>query len=101
VPGSQTIPELWTEREAEALRFAVVAAISFIAIAFSALAMPNPARPMPLGVEPAAASGRRVYDARCGDCHYASAKRNLRGPSLNGLFKKRLCKTECLPMTSA
>jgi mono/diheme cytochrome c family protein len=35
------------------------------------------------------AAGRRVYDARCAECHYAYSKRDLRGPSLNGLFKKQ------------
>jgi mono/diheme cytochrome c family protein len=41
-----------------------------------------------LGLNPQQARGRRVYDARCAECHYAYSKRNLRGPSLNGLFKK-------------
>lgn len=30
-----------------------------------------------------------MYDARCAECHYAYSKRNLRGPSLNGLLKKQ------------
>jgi mono/diheme cytochrome c family protein len=42
-----------------------------------------------LGLNPQQALGRRVYDARCAECHYAYSKRNLRGPSLNGLFKKQ------------
>jgi mono/diheme cytochrome c family protein len=40
-----------------------------------------------LGLNPEQASGRRVYDARCAECHYAYSKRDLRGPSLAGLFK--------------
>ena len=28
-----------------------------------------------------------MYDARCAECHYAYSKRDLRGPSLAGLFK--------------
>ena len=43
-----------------------------------------------LGLDPQQARGRRVYDARCAECHYAYSKWNLRGPSLNGLFKKQL-----------
>lgn len=42
-----------------------------------------------LGLTPQQAHGRRVYDARCAECHYAYSKRNLRGPSMNGLFKKQ------------
>ena len=42
-----------------------------------------------LGLNPEQAAGRRVYDTRCAECHYAYSKRNLRGPSLNGLFKKQ------------
>jgi mono/diheme cytochrome c family protein len=42
-----------------------------------------------LGLNPQQASGRRVYDARCAECHYAYSKRDLRGPSLHGLFQKQ------------
>jgi len=42
-----------------------------------------------LGLNPQQAAGRRVYDSRCAECHFAYSKRNLRGPSLNGLFKKQ------------
>lgn len=42
-----------------------------------------------LGLNQQQAQGRRVYDARCAECHFAYSKRNLRGPSLNGLFKKQ------------
>lgn len=42
-----------------------------------------------LGLTPQQAFGRRVYDARCAECHYAYSSRDLRGPSLHGLFKKQ------------
>ncbi len=42
-----------------------------------------------LGLTPQQAQGRRVYDTRCAECHYAYSKRDLRGPSLNRLFKKQ------------
>ena len=42
-----------------------------------------------LGLNPEQAAGRRVYDSRCAECHYAYSTRNLRGPSLHGLFKKQ------------
>ena len=45
-----------------------------------------------LGLNPEQALGRRVYDARCAECHYAYSKRDLRGPSLNGLFKRQFMK---------
>lgn len=41
-----------------------------------------------LGLTPQQAIGRRVYEARCAECHYAYSSRNLRGPSMHGLFKK-------------
>jgi mono/diheme cytochrome c family protein len=42
-----------------------------------------------LGLTPLQAAGRRVYDARCAECHYAYISRNLRGPSLHGLYQKK------------
>jgi mono/diheme cytochrome c family protein len=42
-----------------------------------------------LGLNAQQARGRRVYGARCAECHYAYSTRNLRGPSLHGLFKKQ------------
>ena len=42
-----------------------------------------------LGLTPQQAIGRRVYDARCAECHYAYSKRELRGPSMHGLFQKQ------------
>lgn len=46
-----------------------------------------------LGLTPQQAQGRRVYDQRCAECHYAYSTRGLRGPSLNGLFKKPFMKS--------
>jgi mono/diheme cytochrome c family protein len=40
-----------------------------------------------LGLNPEQAFGRRVYDSRCAECHYAYSKRDLRGPSLAGLLQ--------------
>ncbi len=42
-----------------------------------------------LGLTAQQARGRRVYDARCAECHYAYSTRDLRGPSMHGLFKKK------------
>ncbi len=42
-----------------------------------------------LGLNPEQAAGRRVYDSRCAECHYAYSTHSLRGPSLHGLFKKQ------------
>lgn len=42
-----------------------------------------------LGLNAEQAAGRRVYDSRCAECHYAYSSHNLRGPSLHGLFKKQ------------
>ena len=43
-----------------------------------------------LGLTPQQAMGRRVYDARCAECHYAYSSRNLRGPSMHGLFQEEV-----------
>jgi mono/diheme cytochrome c family protein len=45
-----------------------------------------------LGLNAQQARGRRVYDARCAECHYAYSKHDLRGPSLHGLFQKAFMK---------
>jgi mono/diheme cytochrome c family protein len=42
-----------------------------------------------LGLNAQQASGRRVYDRYCALCHDAYSSRSLRGPSLQGLFKKQ------------
>ena len=42
-----------------------------------------------LGLTPQQAMGRRIYDARCAECHYAYSSRDLRGPSMHGLFQKK------------
>jgi len=42
-----------------------------------------------LGLTPQQAAGRRVYDARCAECHFAYSSRNLPGPSLHGLYQKK------------
>ncbi len=41
-----------------------------------------------LGLNPQQATGRHIFDQRCGMCHEAYSSRALRGPSLQGLFKK-------------
>jgi mono/diheme cytochrome c family protein len=41
-----------------------------------------------LGLTPQQAQGRRVFEQRCQECHFAYISRNLRGPSVQGLFKK-------------
>jgi mono/diheme cytochrome c family protein len=41
-----------------------------------------------LGLNPQQARGRRLYDRHCGMCHEAYSGRGLRGPSLQGMFRK-------------
>lgn len=41
-----------------------------------------------LGLNAQQAHGRRVFEQRCQECHFAYIPRNLHGPSLQGLFKK-------------
>jgi mono/diheme cytochrome c family protein len=69
-----------------------------VALVFLAFAMFNACDSEPrktdaeLGLTPQQAQGRRVYDARCAECHYAYSTHDLRGPSLNGLFKRPFMK---------
>jgi mono/diheme cytochrome c family protein len=71
------------------LRFSLVASASLIAIVLSACDVEPRKTDAELGLNPQQAAGRRVYDARCADCHFAYSKSNLKGPSLNGLFKRQ------------
>lgn len=41
-----------------------------------------------LGLNPQQAGGRRVFDRYCAMCHEAYTSRALRGPSLQGMYKK-------------
>ncbi len=42
-----------------------------------------------LGLNPQQARGRHVFDRYCAMCHEAYSSRALRGPSLEGMFKKQ------------
>lgn len=42
-----------------------------------------------LGLNAQQAHGRRVWEQHCQECHYAYVSRSLRGPSMQGLFKKQ------------
>ena len=42
-----------------------------------------------LGLNPQQAHGRRIYDARCAQCHYAYSSSGSKGPSLKGIYKKQ------------
>ena len=68
--------------------FVFLSAIILIAITIFTACEAEPRKTdAELGLNPEQAYGRRVYDARCGECHYAYSTRSLRGPSLAGLFK--------------
>lgn len=41
-----------------------------------------------LGLSPTQAAGRHIFDRQCGMCHEAYSSKPLKGPSLQGLFKK-------------
>jgi mono/diheme cytochrome c family protein len=70
--------------------FALSAVLSLIAISILSACDAEPRKTdAELGLNAQQVAGRRVYEARCAECHYAYSKRNLRGPSLNGLFRKQ------------
>jgi mono/diheme cytochrome c family protein len=71
------------------VRFSLLSAIVLIAITLLAACDTEPRKTdAELGLNQEQAYGRRVYDARCAECHYAYSTRNLRGPSLAGLFRR-------------
>ncbi len=41
-----------------------------------------------LGLNPVQASGRHIFDRQCNGCHHAYSSGALKGPSLQGLFKR-------------
>lgn len=72
---------------------ALLVALVFLTIAMLAACDPELRKTdAELGLTPQQAQGRRVYDARCAECHYAYSTHDLRGPSLNGLFKRPFMK---------
>lgn len=42
-----------------------------------------------LGLSPQQAHGRRVFEQRCQECHFAYISRNLHGPTMQGVLKKQ------------
>lgn len=68
-------------------RFAIlsIAALFFILAACDVQVRKSDAE---LGLNPQQATGRHIYDQRCGMCHEAYSSKPLRGPSLQGLYKK-------------
>jgi len=79
--------------KAKPARFVLLAAIVFVVIAILGACDSEPRKTdAELGLNAQQATGRRVYETRCADCHYAYSTHNLRGPSLNGLFKKPFMK---------
>jgi mono/diheme cytochrome c family protein len=41
-----------------------------------------------LGLTPVQAAGRQVFDRQCGGCHEAYRSRPLKGPNLQGIFRR-------------
>ena len=70
----------------------LIASLSLIALLLSACDVEPRKSDAELGLNPQQAAGRKVYDTRCADCHFAYSTSNLKGPSLHGLFKKPFMK---------
>ncbi len=74
-------------------RFVLLTLASLIAILILAACDAEPHKTdAELGLTAQQAAGRRVYETRCADCHFAYIGRGLKGPSLQGLFKKPFMK---------
>ena len=70
-------------------RALAIASLLFIFVLLSACSSEPHKTDAELGLNARQSSGRRVYEQHCAECHYAYISRNLRGPSLQGLFKKQ------------
>jgi mono/diheme cytochrome c family protein len=46
-----------------------------------------------LGLDPNQAAGHHIFDHQCATCHAAYSTHVYKGPSLQGIFKKRYLKT--------
>lgn len=50
-----------------------------------------------LGLTPQQSSGRKVYDNYCDRCHEPYSRRDKKGPSLKGIFKKQYLPVSGMP----
>lgn len=50
-----------------------------------------------LGLTPQQSAGRKVYDNYCDRCHEPYSRRDKKGPSLKGIFKKQYLSVSGLP----
>jgi mono/diheme cytochrome c family protein len=50
-----------------------------------------------LGLTPQQAAGRKVYDNYCDRCHEPYSRRDKKGPSLKGVFKKQFLPVSGMP----
>ncbi len=69
-------------------RFAIIVSVAALVLAFAACQSQVRKSDAELGLTPQQAAGRRTYDQHCGMCHEAYSSRPLRGPSLQGLYRK-------------
>lgn len=75
------------------VRFVLLTLASLIAMLILAACDAEPHKSdAELGLNAEQAAGRRIYESRCADCHFAYIGRGLKGPSLQGLFKKPFMK---------
>jgi len=80
--------KVWLISKVASRRVLFVFVVVFLAALFGCEAEPRKSD-AELGLNAQQSRGRRIYEARCAECHYAYISRNLRGPSLQGLFKKQ------------
>ena len=64
-----------------------MAAIAFVLALVACDAEPHK-NDAQLGLNPQQVRGRCVWEQHCQECHYAYVSRGLRGPSMQGLFRK-------------
>jgi mono/diheme cytochrome c family protein len=50
-----------------------------------------------LGLTPQQSAGRKVYDNYCDRCHEPYSRRDKKGPSLKGIFKKQFLPVSGMP----
>ena len=69
-------------------KISIIVAVLGVAAALACDAEPHKTD-AELGLTEQQSHGRRVFEQRCQECHFAYISRNLHGPSLQGLYKKQ------------
>jgi len=75
----------------------VLFAFSLFLLIFSACDVERRKSDAELGLTPQQSAGRKLYDNYCDRCHEPYSRRDKKGPSLKGIFKKQFLPVSGMP----